>query len=222
MKIHCSLLLMVTGFSLAAQEKAVPEAYERERYAESWEYNPFKTATVEEKKVVKEEEWALSGISQMDGKPSVIMINKRTREFRRVGPEEDDDGFRVVSVTSGRSVADSTAVVEEGGREITISHDPNISAVVANNRPKPNQGVPNQPGVPPAPGQRGPMPGQPGGGITPPGAPVSTGPTPEQFPPNTPNAPGAPGITPPDRNQPPPSQTTPASRRRVVIPSSQP
>jgi hypothetical protein len=224
MKPFLPCFLLTAAFLHAADEDVLPKTYEKDRYESSWEYNPFAIKTVVvQKEETKNEEWALSGLSEMNGQPSVILINKRTREFIRIGAGGEDERMRIVSVKPGKSVADSTAVIAEGEREFTVSHDPNISAAVAAaNRPRPGAGPQGQgPSItgnqPPRMGSV-PMPG----GNTPqaPNNPAAATPNPP--------APSAPGITPPginpsefpgSRDSSPPS---PASRRRVVIPSSQP
>ena len=173
-----TLLLAATSAFAAPTGPPVKKPYTA--YSHLSSNSPFTTKpipTTEERIDTTFDDWALGGVSEVEGGYMVTLVHKKNQgetqvikpkgtlhsmkdEMEWINPG-DPKGFKVKNVTFGKtSWKDTTVVVSLGAKEGTMKFDdkqlvPAASAAPAGNRqpgqPGQPQAQPGQPGVPPNP-----------------------------------------------------------------------
>lgn len=189
---------------------AIPTPYPTDRYASTWEKNPFmvEVAPTQGPVVSFAQDWALTGLTvRPSGEATAYIRNKQTQEFKRVTSNEDKDGFKLIEANPNPDRKAANVKVAKGAETATLTYDETMTAPAPARVPVPGQpqpgGVQPQPGRPviPVPGAQNPnarVPGQPG---------LPPQPTMVQ-----------PGVPQPNAAQPNPAVRSPTSRRRILIP----
>jgi hypothetical protein len=203
---------------------AVPQGYKADRYASTWERNPFlvEVTAAAINTVSFAQDWALTGLTvKPDGNSMAYIRNKQTQEFKRITPEPDADGFQLVKANPNPMRKDASVEVKKGAETATLKYDEVAPAPAAAPRvPMPGQQPVPVPGQPPA----NTIPGRPG---MPPNATMNRPGLPQPGMPAQPNQaypggvqPGQPPVATP--GVPPVIQRSPSQRRRLLIPPQQP
>lgn len=164
--------------------------WEASHYTALWTQSPFAVATPDA--APESADYALVGIAQIDGVSYASLTDKKSSEHFLLASDKPVHGLKLVSITSGKDAASSSATVEKDGKSMTLKLEqgPPPAAIPAPPQP---QGVP--PGA--IPGSI--VPPQPPGN-RPPGAP--NGPPPVSQRPRIIHVPPPPTVQP--RMQPPP------------------
>jgi hypothetical protein len=188
---------------------AIPTPYPADRYAATWEKNPFMVVVVSNPgpSVSFAQDWALTGLTvRPSGEAAAYIRNKQTQEFKRITNSEDKDGFKLLEANPNPDRKQASVKVAKGAETATLTYDESMTAPApaAPRAPMPGQ---QQPGVPP---------GQPSSVAGRPVIPVPGGVQPQQMVPQ-PGIPAANATQPP--NQPPgAAPRSPSGRRRILIP----
>ena len=166
-RLLAATLFASLALSIArAADFVPPEAYPQDRYEQGWQKNPFTLKTAPQ--VVQHDSFAkdlaLSSISGSEDKPTVILINTKTRErtvLRNGG--DDKTGMTIKAIHSDGGRKECYVDVELAGEVASIHFDEKVIAASAVPTPAmPNNGG-NRPGIQPG-GVRMGVPGAPGGG----------------------------------------------------------
>jgi hypothetical protein len=148
---------------------AVPEGYREDRYEATFKKNPFMaktTGVIAPPGPGLGEDWELKGMQDLNGVQRVTLLNKKTAQFKRVGPDPDKDGFRLVKMNLASTRKERSVEIAKGTETATLS----FSDAPTPPRPGAVPGQPGQPMQPRAPYTGGVQAGNPAGGIRPPGA----------------------------------------------------
>ena len=196
---------------------AVPEGYGENRYEATFKKNPFMaktTGVVAPPGPGLGEDWELKGMQDLNGVQRVTLLNKKTAQFKRVGPDPDKDGFRLVKMNLAATRKDRSVEIAKGAETATLS----FSDAPTPARPGAVPGQPGQPMQPRAPYTGGVQVGNPAGGIRPPGATNNFA-----RPMNATSMP--PNVMPTPAGQPQPGAAAApnaGSRRRLLVPTPAP
>ena len=136
---------------------AIPTPYPADRYASTWEKNPFmvEVAPIQGPVVSFAQDWALTGLTvRPSGEATAYIRNKQTQEFKRVTSNEDKDGFKLVEANPNPDRKLASVKVAKGAETASLTYDETMTAPAPARVPVPGQ----QPGAPPQPGA---MPGRP-------------------------------------------------------------
>lgn len=187
-----AVLLLSIAFSASAfAEGAIPTAFQRDRYQETYTTSPFALATPKEEKVeeVKDDEFAnlvVTGIGKLDDGRNFVVVRRNGEDtsMRFEGSDPNHDGYSVKEVKLAERWGQSSVVLAKGGKQGTVKFNENASASAP---------PPQNPG-----GMR-----PPGGGVSPPPV-IPTGINPANRTTGTPPKPGAPNIPRPTTTAQPP------------------
>ncbi len=223
---------------------AVPEPFRDDRYEATFKKNPFMTKTPPVNGPITSplsEDWELKGMQDLNGVQRVTLLNKKTAQFKRVGPDADSEGFRLVKMNLGATRKERSVEIAKGTETATLNFSEAPSPATQG---RPQGGMPGQPGgvqarapfagnVNAQQPQNGARPmGMPGGvqqgaqpqnGIRPPGVNNTYGRPNAAMPPNvTPGMPGQQGIQGQQGVVPGAAAPTAGSRRRLLVPTPAP
>jgi len=137
---------------------AIPTPYPADRYASTWEKNPFlvEVAPTQGPVVSFAQDWALTGLTvRPSGEATAYIRNKQTQEFKRVTSNEDKDGFKLIEANPNPDRKLASVKVAKGAETASLTYDETMTAPAPQRIPVPGQ---QQPGAPPQPGV---MPGRP-------------------------------------------------------------
>ena len=222
---------------------AVPEPFRDDRYEATFKKNPFLTKTTVVTPPPGEGlagEWELKGMQDLNGVQRVTLLNKKTAQFKRIGPDADSEGLRLVKMNLGATRKERSVEIAKGTETATLNFS-EAPSPAAQGRP---QGLPGQAGggvqarapfagnVNAQPPQNGVRPaGMAGGvqqgaqqqnGIRPPGV-TNYGRPNNAMPPNvTPGMPGQQTIQGQQGTVPGAAAPTSGSRRRLLVPTPAP
>lgn len=102
----------------------VPEPYPVERYQPLWQKSPFSLSTAAEEGAVAgfAEDLVLSGVSEMDGKSYVWVLDTKTQKRRMLSSTPDAEGFALESLTSDADMTKVSAVIRKGGETAPVKY----------------------------------------------------------------------------------------------------
>jgi hypothetical protein len=161
-------LLGLAGVIGGAGLSAVPRKQALGHYTELWSNSPFTIPPVvgapEQVAVNPFEDYTLAGVCELKGGWFVVLINKKTRDERIIikPNEQNDKGFKIVSVNQGAKSRETKVEISQGGKTDWVEYDEKFlavrQAVPANGPGQANRGprvppIPGQPGTPPIPGR---------------------------------------------------------------------
>lgn len=157
--MHLSRTLLIAVSLCHVAMAAAPTPVTPNRYSRLWNDSPFTTKPiiVAPPTINPFEDYALGGVTPLDGTYLVTLFNKKKPE-ERVSIPGNTLGFKVVEVRPGKEGPLSTSVViSNGSRTGTVGFDEKLLVVKA---PPANKQQPGRPGMPVMPGQPV-QPGQP-------------------------------------------------------------
>lgn len=196
--------------TLPGRGASVPESYREDRYEATFKKNPFVIVTKAPAGPPGPglaEDWELKGMQDLNGVQRVTLMNKKTSQFKRIGPEPDKDGFRLVAMNQASTRRDRSVKISNGTEEAEL----HFSDTPTPGKPMPGQVVGGMPkaGAPFAGNVNA------GGPVRPTQGGVVPRPTTGGLPPSV--VPGGVGGV-------PPAGTAPSSnsRRRLLVPTPAP
>lgn len=194
--VKISLVLI---FATALAQAAPPSAPSPGRYTPLWNDSPFTTKPIGpiENVVNPFEDYALGGVTPLDGGTYLVTLLNKKKPEERVSIPGNSMGFKVLEVRQGTKGPLSTAVmISNGVKTGLVSFDEKLLIIKAPVAAKQQPGQPNpngQPGMPNPNGQPQPVP------------------QPQIQPPNNPNNPN---IQAPGGNRPPRPRVVPVPPTR--------
>ncbi len=114
------------GFS-RAEDGALPSGHSTDRYAQTFQRNPFTRAPVRQPgshRLLIEDEWSLAGIFLRGTQASVLIKNYQTGELRRLSTDASTDGWRLLGTDAAREQKHSSARITDGSRSGTVTFAP--------------------------------------------------------------------------------------------------
>lgn len=141
----------VPGPTMPEEEKAIPTPYPASRYEAAWAKNPFllKTVAPAQPTASFADDWALAGMSNLQGKLRVTLQNKQTGEYKRLtGEGGESSDLKLIKANFSKVRSEQFAEISNGTETATIKFDDALVSrpltVVATGKP----GAPGAPGVP--------------------------------------------------------------------------
>jgi hypothetical protein len=161
--------LLLFPFLLAVAAAEVPQKVALTRYIQLWSDSPFtrKPTIEQEKESTPLDDYALGGVSPVEGGYFVILLNKKKPDERIVIQPGQPSEFRVVEVRKGDTgPLATTVVVGAGGKTKALGFDEKLltlKAAAAGGKPQTGQPLAAGAQPQPQPGQAQPAVQQPGG-----------------------------------------------------------
>lgn len=150
-----AVFVLTCAFScIALGESAIPAAYNRDRYEQTFSDSPFATATPKEEKVEEPANDPLSnlvvtGMGKLDDGRSFVIVQRVGDEgsMRFEGTEKNREGLAVKEVKWGEDWKKSVVTMSFEGRSKTVNFKENSAPVAAVPPPQPGGGRGPNPGV---------------------------------------------------------------------------
>lgn len=182
--MHLSRNLLIAASLCQFAMAAAPTPVMPGRYARLWNDSPFTTKPIIEGPIVVNpfEDYALGGVTPLEGAYLVTLFNKKKPE-ERVSIPGNTLGFKVVEVHPGtKGPLSTTVVISNGNKTGVVGFDEKLLVVKTPPPAKTQPGQPGQPGQPWQHGQQGGQPGQPQLNANPNGQPQIQPPVPQPQP----------------------------------------
>lgn len=103
----------------------MPQAYRSDRYAATWDKNPFliKVAASTQAVASFAEDWELKYLTERSGTVKAGIQNRKTQEYRNISTEPDAEGFQLVSAKISRNRKESEAEISKGSEKATFKYN---------------------------------------------------------------------------------------------------
>lgn len=95
------------------------DGFNSARYEKLWTQSPFAVASAETV-VPDSPDYSLVGIAEFDGVSYASLIDKKSQEHFLLAGDEPDHGLALVSVTRGKDIGGTSAVVKKNGQLLTL------------------------------------------------------------------------------------------------------
>lgn len=115
-----------------ADDASLPgDGFAAEHYEKLWTQSPFAVASADSAATPESSDYQIVGIARFDGVSYASLIDKQSQEHFLLSDAKPIRGLKLISITEGKTTAESFAVVQKNGESLTLKLEPPATGPVA-------------------------------------------------------------------------------------------